>query len=269
MSKSCSRPLSKSLSSLPQEIIVHAKGVASPPQVLSPSKMTKDCLSVGTVFLGSGKRLFLSSSRGPRLSTAQPPCPSNAKRPPSTAHHQLSPSNVDSSFLGSRSRETRTRLYFDDRADRLPLPLPSSSSPESSSIVVPRTAAGRRSEEQEPSQAAEAGGRWREERIRTAAPGRRMEDLDPTLPTESRARLRHSSSDLHSSWREERARASSRGDRLRSTNGLIRSSADLRRSKEPSELDVVHELRRARSYAVNYLMRLQENGLCHQFCGRC
>ena len=52
-------------------------------------------------------------------------------------------------------------------------------------------------------------------------------------------------------------------ERIRTANTLIRSCADFRR--DLPELNFSHELKRARWYAINYLMRMQENAMAQRF----
>jgi hypothetical protein len=53
-------------------------------------------------------------------------------------------------------------------------------------------------------------------------------------------------------------------ERIRTANTLIRSCADFRHGRELPELNYSHELKRARWYAINYLMRMQENALAQR-----
>jgi hypothetical protein len=54
-------------------------------------------------------------------------------------------------------------------------------------------------------------------------------------------------------------------ERIRTANTLIRSCADFRHGRDLPELNFSHELKRARWYAINYLMRMQENAMAQRF----
>ncbi len=53
-------------------------------------------------------------------------------------------------------------------------------------------------------------------------------------------------------------------ERIRAANTLIRSCADFRHGRDLPELNFSHELKRARWYAINYLMRMQENAMAQR-----